>query len=151
MKQMPDGSRFCLSSFRLEEIYSWRIWMYKNLCATALAFWLVFMLGMTGCAKKNVRNLASDVCLVAPEKTTKQEVFNYLGQPDEEYKTTDGKTLWVYYEVKKSMLRKTPYLGEKIGEEAYEVVKVSFVGDVVQSVVYRAMDEEDFKEEGLGE
>ena len=125
--------------------------MYKNLCASALAVCLVFMLGMMGCAKKNVRNLASDVCLVAPEKTTKQEVFNYLGQPDEEYKTADGNTLWIYYEVKKSMLRSTPYIGEKIGEEAYEVVKVSFIGDIVQSIVYRAMDEEDFKEEGLGE
>jgi hypothetical protein len=125
--------------------------MYKNWFATALALCLVFMSGITGCAKKNVRHLASDVCLVAPEKTTKQEVFNYLGQPDEEYKTADGNTLWVYYEVKKSMLRDTPYIGEKIGEEAYEVVKVSFVGDIVQSVVYRAMDEEDFKEGGLGE
>jgi hypothetical protein len=49
------------------------------------------------------------------------------------------------------MLRETPYIGEKIGEKAYEVVKVSFVGDIVQSVVYRAMEEEDFKEGGLGE
>jgi hypothetical protein len=109
------------------------------------------MIGVAGCAKKNVRHLASDVCLVAPEKTTKQEVFNYLGQPDEEYKTADGNTLWVYYEVKKSMLRETPYLGEKIGEETYEVVKVSFNGDVVQSIVYRSMDEKDFKEGGSSE
>jgi len=119
--------------------------------AAAVALCLVFMAGMAGCAKKNVRHLASDVCLVAPEKTTKQEVFNYLGQPDEEYKTADGNTLWIYYEVKKSMLRETPYLGQKFGEETYEVVKVSFIGDIVQSVVYRSMNEEDFKEGGLGE
>jgi len=124
---------------------------YKILYATAFALCLSSILGIAGCAKKNVRHLASDVCLVAPEKTTKQEVFKYLGQPDEEYKTADGNTLWVYYEVKKSLLRETPYLGEKIGEETYEVVKVSFTGDIVQSIVYRSMNEEDFKEGGLGE
>jgi len=125
--------------------------IYTIWSATALALCLFLMVGMAGCAKKEVRHLASDVCLVAPEKTTKQEVFNYLGQPNEEYETPDGNTLWVYYEVKKSVLRGTPYVGEKIGEELYEVVKVSFTGDIVQSVVYRSLEAEDFKEGGSGE
>jgi hypothetical protein len=124
--------------------------MYIVWSAAAFALCLSSMVGMAGCAKKNVRHLASDVCLVAPEKTTKQEVFNYLGKPNEEYETPDGNTLWVYYEVKKSMLRETPYVGEKIGAELYEVVKVSFYGDIVQSVDYRSMEAEDFKEGGLG-
>jgi hypothetical protein len=120
--------------------------------AKALVLLLALMLGLsTACAKKNVRHLASDVCLVAPEKTTKQEVFNYLGQPDEEYKTPDGNILWVYHDLKKSILRETPYIGKNIGDETYEVVKVLFTGDIVQSIVYESMGEDDFNEGGLGE
>jgi hypothetical protein len=46
------------------------------------------------------------------------------------------------------MLHDTPYIGEKIGEETYEIVKVTFNGDIVQSIRYRTMSEEDFKEIG---
>ena len=122
--------------------------MYNKLFVIAVALCLTLMLGMVGCARKSVRHLASDVGLVTPGTTTKQEVFNYLGQPDEEYKMDGGGLLWVYYEAKSSMLRDTPYVGEKIGEETYEIVKVTFNGDIVQTIGYRTMSEEDFKEIG---
>ncbi len=125
--------------------------MYKKLFVIAVALCLSLMLGTAGCARKNVRHLASDVGLVTPGTTTKQEVFNYLGQPDEEYKMTGGGLLWVYYEAKSTMLRDTPYIGKKIGEETYEVVKVTFNGDIVQTIGYRAMSEEEFKEIGPAE
>ena len=114
----------------------------------AVVLCLTLMLGMVGCARKTVRHLASDVGLVTPGTTTKQEVVNYLGQPDEEYKMAGNGFLWVYYEAKSSMLRETPYLGEKFGEETYEIVKVTFNGDIVQTIGYRTMSEEDFKEFG---
>ena len=125
--------------------------MNRKWYVMACVLFLSLMVAIAGCSRKNVRHLTSDVCLVTPEKTTKQEVFNYLGQPDEEYKMPDGRLLWVYNEVKKSMLRETPYIGEKIGKETYEVVKVTFIGDIVESVVYRSMSEEDFKEGEPGE
>jgi outer membrane protein assembly factor BamE (lipoprotein component of BamABCDE complex) len=101
---------------------------------------------MTGCAKKNVRHLASDVCLVSPEKTTKEQVLTYLGQPDEQYEMADGSETWIYYDVQKTALRNTPYIGDKLGEKKYETVKVTFRGDIVQTSVYRLLTEEEFEE-----
>ena len=125
--------------------------MYKKWFIIAVALCLSLTLGMVGCAKKHVRHLASDVGMVTPGTTTKQKVVNYLGQPDAEYKMSDGGVLWVYYEERSSMLHDTPYIGNKIGEETYEVVKVTFNGDIVQTIGYRTMSEEGFKEAGFAE
>ena len=126
-------------------------WMYKKVFFIFVVLCLSFMLGMAGCSRKNVRHLASDVGLVTPGTTTKQEVVTYLGTPDAEYKLTGGDLLWVYYEAKKTMLRDTPYIGEKIGEEAYEIVKVTFNGEIVKAIGYMTMREEEFKESGFAE
>ena len=125
--------------------------MYKKWFIVAVVLCLSLVLGTAGCARKNVKHLASDVGLITPGTSTKQDVVNYLGQPNSEYKMPDGGLLWVYYETKKTMLRDTPYIGGKIGEETYEVVKVTFNGDIVQTIGYRSMSEEDFKETGLAE
>ena len=110
---------------------------------------VLLLLGLSGCAKKNVRHLASDVCLVTPEKTTKEEVLTYLGQPDEQYEMAEGGETWIYYDVNKSALQDTPYIGDKIGDKKYEMVKVMFGGDIVRTCVYRLLTEEEFKEGGL--
>lgn len=115
---------------------------------TALLLTLLFA-GLLGCAKKNVRHLASDVCLVTPEQSTREQVLTYLGTPDEQYEMADGSETWIYYDVKKTMLRDTPYIGEKIGEKKYEMVKVTFDGDIVRTCVYRLLSEEEFEEGGL--
>ena len=125
--------------------------MYKKLSVIAVTLSLLLLLLMGGCAKKHVRHLASDAGLVTPGTTTKEKVVSYLGLPDAEYKMNDGSTLWVYYEESSSLLRDTPYVGEKIGEESYEVVKVTFSGDVVQTIVYRTMGEEEFAKTGYSE
>ena len=78
--------------------------MYKKVFFIFVVLCLSFMLGMAGCSRKNVRHLASDVGLVTPGTTTKQEVVTYLGQPDAEYKMEEGVLLWVYYEEKKTGL-----------------------------------------------
>jgi hypothetical protein len=103
-------------------------------------------MGMAGCAKKNVRHLASDVSLITPEKTTKGQVLTYLGQPDEQYEKAEGGETWIYYDVKKTALRNTPYIGDKIGDKKYEMVKVTFGGEIVQTCVYRLLTEEEFEE-----
>ena len=117
----------------------------------AAALCLLLVLGAGGCAKKNVRHLASDVGMITPGQTTKQEVFNYLGQPDAEFKMSDGSLLWVYHESRKSIMRDTPYIGEKIGDETYDVVKVFINDDIVRDVEYRAMSPEEFRENGISE
>ena len=120
--------------------------MYKIPYIVAVVLGAVFFMGFTGCAKKNVRHLASDVCLVSPEKTTKEQVLTYLGQPDEQYEMTDGGETWIYYDVKKTALSDTPYIGDKISEKKYEMVKVTFGGDIVQTCVYRLLTKEEFEE-----
>jgi hypothetical protein len=119
------------------------------------SFWFIFLLvlsmAFTACAKKEVRYLASDVSLITPDKTTKQGVLNILGQPNEQYAQPTGEEVWVYYEVKKDMLSGTPVVGDKLGKEIYEVVKVTFTKDTVRSSVYRAMSEEEFNQYGLTE
>jgi len=107
---------------------------------------VALIIGMTGCAKKNVRHLASDVCLINPEVSTKEQVLTYLGQPDEQYEMADGSEVWFYHEVKKSMLNDTPYIGNKLGDKKYETVKVTFAGEIVRTCVYRLLSEEEFQE-----
>ena len=123
--------------------------MFKKVCIMTVAVSVLFSMGMSGCAKKNVRHLASDVCLITPEKTTKEQVLTYLGQPDEQYEMAEGGETWIYYDVKKTALRNTPYIGDKIGEQKYEMVKVFFEGNTVKTSFYRLLTEEEFEEGGL--
>lgn len=120
--------------------------MSKKLLTMAAALSLALCLVMGGCTRKNVRHLASDACLITPEKTTKETVLAYLGPPDQLLEMADGDESWLYYEVKKDLLRKTPYLGDKLGEQHYEAVKVVFKGNLVQTCFYRQLTEEEFQE-----
>jgi hypothetical protein len=123
--------------------------MYKTRHVVAVAICAALFIGMAGCAKKIVRHLASDVCLVTPEKTTKEQVLTYLGQPDAQYEMAEGGETWIYYDVNKTALHDTPYIGDKIGDKKYEMVTVTFMGDIVQTSVYRLLTEEEFGEGGL--
>lgn len=82
--------------------------------------------------------------MISPEETTRDEVITYLGQPAERQQMDDGNEVWKYYQVNKSLLRNTPYVGERIGTETYDVVTVTFMGDQVATCVYRMMSEEEF-------
>lgn len=102
----------------------------------------------TGCFYRDpVRHLSSDICLITPN-LTQQEVLAYLGSPDEKQKGEQGE-IWIYREVKQSLLRKTPYIGDKLGSENYDVATIHFVGDVVSACLYRAYNEEELKKSGI--
>lgn len=112
---------------------------------------LVFFVLLSACSNKQVRYLASDVCMISPEKTTKQEVLGILGQPDEQYAEPTGEEVWVYYDAKESLISETPYLGDKIAEDQFEMVKVTFTGNIVSTTEYRSFSEEEYKQNGLTE
>ena len=122
--------------------------MFSKRSALLVSLLAVLILAVTACSNKQVRYLASDVCLVEPAKTTKQQVLSFLGQPDEQYVEPTGEEVWVYYDSKKSMISETPYIGDKIGEDKFEMVKVTFAGDIVRTCIYRSMSEEEFKQDG---
>ena len=112
------------------------------LCLCLLGF------AVTGCFYRDpVRHLSSDICLVTPNLTQK-EVLSSLGTPDQKQKGEEGE-VWIYYEVKKSLLRKAPYVGEKLGSQDYDVVTITFAGDRVSTCLYRAYDEEELKKSGI--
>lgn len=101
-----------------------------------------------GCfAGAPVRHLSSDICLVTPNLTQK-EVLATLGPPDQRQKGEQGE-VWLYFEVKKSLLRKTPYVGEKLGSQDYDVVTITFAGETVATCLYRAYNEEELKKSGI--
>lgn len=112
-------------------------------------FSVIFLTIIFGCAGYPVKHLSSDASLIIPARTTKQEVVNYMGVPDEKITRPDGE-VWRYYQANKSLLRKTPYIGGAMGYEEYDVVVITFSGEVVASCVYRLFNEQDFTKTGIG-
>lgn len=107
-------------------------------------FFLAIGLWLGGCATANpVRHLSSDVCLVLPESTTKSEVIAFLGEPDQKSTADGAAETWIYYKKNDDLIRKLPLLGEKFGSLNYEVVTVSFTGDLVRTCIYRQLEPSD--------
>lgn len=109
----------------------------------ALLTWPAFF----GCASTStpVRHLSSDVCLVMPESTTRQEVLSFLGEPDRKLINPENVEVWLYLKVNKSFAKKTPLLGDKLGYQNYETVTVSFDADLVRACLYRQLEENEFE------
>ena len=122
----------------------------KRYTPVILLFLALFVL-ISACAKKQVRYLASDVCMISPDKTTKQEVLSILGQPDEQYTEPGTDEVWVYYDAKESLIGETPYIGDKIADDQFEMVKVTFAGNIDRTCVYRSLSEEEYKQYGQAE
>ncbi len=111
---------------------------------------IIFVL--TGCFRHEpVRHLAAEAALITPHQTTKQEVLSYLGEPEERQSVSENREVWIYYQADKSLLRKTPLVGNKMGNLEYDVLNVSFTGDVADNCVYRRLDEETFRQGIEGE
>lgn len=111
---------------------------------------LIFAIGvlvlLTGCFRHEpVQHLAADASLLTPGKSSRQDVLTYLGEPIEKQLQGDNTEVWIYNQVRKSMLRKTPYVGGKIGTEEYDILSVTFKADTVLGVTYRMVPENDFK------
>ena len=109
---------------------------------------LCFTIFLAGCQSKQVRHLASDVCLLSPG-VSQQEVLTYMGVPNERRLNEQGNEIWLYFQVNKSFLRKTPYIGDKLGNEDYDMVTVTFLNEAVSTCIYRSYTEEQIKEMGL--
>ena len=108
---------------------------------------LTFMALSLGCTSKEyVRHLASDACLITPQQSTKQDINAYLGPPDKKQSLANGGEEWTYYQQNKSLMRKTPYIGPKLGSEHYDVMVIVFHGEIVGTCQYRMFTKEEFEE-----
>ncbi len=123
--------------------------MGKAIRNTGILLTALFTFYLAGCSTKPyVRHLASDVCLISEGQTTKKEILVFMGQPEEKRNLSEDSEEWIYYQVKKSLLRKTPYVGEKLGSEDYDLVLINFKGDIVRATTYRLLSEKEFIESG---
>ncbi len=91
-----------------------------------------------------VRHLASDVSLVVPGQTTRQDVMSYLGTPNLQFSLPNKHGKWIYYQKKKSILRKIPLIGNVLGHQKYDVVTIIFENNVTKSSEYRELSEAEF-------
>jgi len=114
-----------------------------------LSLWASALILLSGCASHEVRHLASDACLVVPGQTDQQQVLGLMGSPDDKVNLKNGAEQWIYYQSQKSLLRKTPYVGGKLGEEKFEVLYVTFEDGKVGECVYRHFGEEEFDKFGI--
>lgn len=114
---------------------------YFLLAAMALLF--------SGCASHEIRHLASDASLISPGQTTQQQVLGMLGPPDQRLKLKQGGELWRYYQANKSTLRETPYIGNRLGEESFDVLTITFRDKQVVDCIYRQLGERDFAKLGI--
>jgi len=118
----------------------------RRLALSFVAILTAAMLG--GCFSRHpVRHLASDIGLVNRGASV-EEVQAILGPPDHQKKEANV-DVWIYVESRKSFLRKTPYLGDRLGSERFEVATVSFRNGLVVDTSYRALSEEEFSRLGL--
>lgn len=68
-----------------------------------------------------------------------------MGQPDRRSQLDDGAEEWIYFQNNKSLLRRMPYLGDKLGSESFDLVIVHLRSDLVTSCTYRLLTEKEFK------
>lgn len=120
----------------------------KRLICSVFTFTIILMLG--GCFNKApVCHIASDISLIIPNQTTKQEILAYLGPPAQKRSVADNQEEWLYFQPYDSILRKTPFIGKKMGECEYDMATILFTNDVVSSRQYRDLSEAEFKQLGI--
>lgn len=108
---------------------------------------LLMVLFSAGCSKEPIRHLSSDSCLIA-QGTTKQDVLTYMGTPNFKKETETGE-IWTFVQEHKSPLKKTPILKWIFGTVSYDLVYISFSGDIVTNCQYRAASEEEYEQSNL--
>lgn len=125
----------------------------KTLAARGVGHWVhmvavsifITILALGCSASVTLRHLSSDVCLIIPESTTRNEVETFMGTPDRRIKDDSGEEIWIYIKKNESWGHKIPLLGEHVGNLNYEVVTVSFIGKQVRACVYRQLNVEEFR------
>ena len=117
------------------------------MCKYILCF-VAVVLFVGGCGGKSadVRQLSSDVCLVLPDSTTRQEVLSFLGEPDRKITKGENFETWLYLDIKKSFAKKMPLVGKQLGNKTYETVTVTFEADLVRTCFYRHFDPVEFED-----
>lgn len=105
---------------------------------------LAVLLLLGSCADKPIRHLASDVSLIKPGMTTREDVLTYLGDPDAQQLTAEENERWIYYEERRSTMQKTPYFGRFFSAGGYSRIVVTFAGDTVVDCTFSSHESDEF-------
>ena len=105
---------------------------------------LVVVFLLTGCSNYPVRHLASDASLITIGKSTRNDVLTYLGEPDSQRMVSADTEQWVYFEEKKSLLQKTPFVGKTFNPNGYGMIVITYKSDIVTDCRYSDYDKDEF-------
>lgn len=105
---------------------------------------VLLCLVLSGCYNHPVRHLSSDVGLIKPGETTRQEALSLLGDPDATRKISATTEEWTYHEEDKSLLQKAPVVGGAFSAKGYKTVILILNGDIVTAARYGDYDKHEF-------
>ncbi len=110
-----------------------------------LLFILLFSIqGLSGCSSSPTRHLVSDVAMISAGNTSREEVLKLMGDPDSKRMLNADVEEWVYYEEKSATLEGTPLFDGVFDPEGYDMVLITFSGDIVKTCHYRGHDDDEF-------
>jgi hypothetical protein len=122
------------------------IMMPLRYCVILLA---MILPALSGCSHHPVRHLASDVGLIKPGETTRQEALSLLGDPDSTRQVSATTEEWIYQEEDKSLGQKVPVVGGAFSSKGYKTVVLILNGNIVTAARYGAYEKaaDDWKDD----
>ena len=106
-------------------------------CVVLLA---MALLSLSGCSNHPVRHLASDVGMIKPGETTRQEALSLLGDPDSTRQVSASTEEWIYQEEDKSLGQKVPVVGGAFSSKGNKTVVLILKGNIVTAARYGAYE-----------
>jgi hypothetical protein len=103
-----------------------------------LPIFVCAVLLLASCAGPPVRNLASDASMIKAGQTSRQELSQLLGEPDERQTGANGQEIWIYHEKEKSRIKTAPLIGRLFTPRREETLTVVIHDNVVFSAQYGA-------------
>ncbi len=106
---------------------------------------ILLFLPFSACSSGPVRHLASDISLIESGKSTRQDVYGYLGEPDATRQLDSGCDELLYKEDSKDFLKKVPVVDSWIGEEGYEMAVITICNDLVTDYRLKSFNSSNYK------
>jgi len=85
----------------------------------------------------------SDAGLIKAGETTRTEVLQYLGEPDNRRTVGPGIEEYIYYEDKRDSFHRLPIINEVVDPTGFEMIIVTLSGDTVTDCEFRSHYNED--------
>jgi hypothetical protein len=119
--------------------------MLNSFRPVLLLFTLLFSIqGLSGCSSKPIRHLVSDVAMISAGSTSREDVLKLMGDPDSKRMLNADTEEWVYYEEQAATLEGTPLFDGVFDPDGYDMVLITFSGDIVKTCNYRGHDDDEF-------